>query len=117
MVSKLNCWEYKKCGRETGGGKVHEFGICPATTDFFADRLNEGKNGGRICWAIAGTFCDGEIEGTFSRNKFSCINCDFYQLVVAEENLSNYQILMPVQLDHFIANRSDKAACKWKKEN
>jgi len=28
-----NCWEYKKCGREPGGIKVHELGVCPATVE------------------------------------------------------------------------------------
>jgi len=116
MARKINCWEYKKCGRETGGLKVHEFGVCPAITDIFADGINEGEYGGRICWAVAGTFCESKIKGTFAKDKFSCINCDFYQLVVAEESLEKYQILMPVQLNNFIANRSRKVAYKWKKE-
>jgi len=28
---KLNCWEFKKCGRQPGGPKVAELGVCPAT--------------------------------------------------------------------------------------
>jgi hypothetical protein len=34
MVSKKqNCWEYMKCGREPGGEKVAELGICRAAAD------------------------------------------------------------------------------------
>ena len=57
----LNCWEFKKCGREIGGIKVEELGICPAASDTSVNEFNRGQNGGRICWAVAGTFCDGEV--------------------------------------------------------
>jgi hypothetical protein len=30
-AKKLNCWEVKKCGREPGGVKVKELGVCPAS--------------------------------------------------------------------------------------
>ena len=30
---KLNCWEVKSCGRQPGGSKVREFGVCPVTVD------------------------------------------------------------------------------------
>lgn len=40
--AKAKCWEYLKCGIE--GDKER---TCPAYPDF-----------GRICWAIAGTFCE-----------------------------------------------------------
>jgi len=29
MKECLNCWEFKKCGREPGGEKASELGICP----------------------------------------------------------------------------------------
>ncbi len=63
---KLNCWEYMKCGREPGGEKADELGICPAAADSSFDGLNRGKNAGRICWAVAGTFCSGETQGRSS---------------------------------------------------
>ncbi len=66
MPAKQNCWEMKKCGREPGGVKTPELGLCPASTDKTADGLNGGKNGGRICWAVTGTFCGGKIQGTFA---------------------------------------------------
>ena len=58
-MARQNCWEFFGCGRETGGEKVRELGECPASTDASADGLNNGKNAGRICWAVAGTLCDG----------------------------------------------------------
>jgi hypothetical protein len=30
MATVNNCWEFKNCGREIGGIKVKEMGVCPA---------------------------------------------------------------------------------------
>ena len=32
MASKENCWEVKQCGRQPGGAKTGELGVCLATT-------------------------------------------------------------------------------------
>ena len=72
------------CGRQIGGIKVEKFGICPAPQDTSSDGLNGGKNAGRICWAVAGTFCGGKKQGTFAEKKSSCMLCDFYKLVKSE---------------------------------
>lgn len=82
---KSNCWEIKKCGREIDGAKAGELGICPAAEETRADGLNGGTNGGRACWAIAGTFCDGVAQGTFASKLATCIACDFFRQVAAEE--------------------------------
>jgi hypothetical protein len=74
---KQNCWEFKKCGREPGGARVEEFGICPATTDTSSDGINGGENAGRICWAIVGTFCGGKVQGSFAQKRLS-LCCHFY---------------------------------------
>ena len=87
-MAKLNCWEYKKCGREPDGAKVSELGVCPAAIDTKAAGINGGKNGGRVCWAIAGTLCDGEIQGTYASKLGFCLKCDFCQLVLEEEETS-----------------------------
>jgi hypothetical protein len=60
-----NCWEFMKYGREPGGSRADEFGVCPAATDASFNEINAGRNGGRICWAVAGTFCDNQVQGTF----------------------------------------------------
>ncbi|TNF54446.1 hypothetical protein EP227_04245 [bacterium] len=85
---KPNCWEYKKCGREPGGVKTDELGICPSATNILADGLNEGKNGGRICWAIAGTFSNGEKQCTFAKTIPFCTVCDFYITVQKQDDNS-----------------------------
>lgn len=76
--SKKQCWEFKGCGRQPGGHNVKELGVCPAANDTSSDGLNDGKNGGRICWAVAGTFCGGEAQGAFAQKESSCMNCVFF---------------------------------------
>jgi len=84
-VKKVNCWEFKECGREPGGANVSEFGLCPAAAEARVDGMNRGTNGGRVCWGIAGTFCGGEVQGSFAAKLETCMACDFYRLVREEE--------------------------------
>ena len=86
---KQNCWEYKNCGRQPGGSKINELGVCPASTENKLDGLNSGSNSGRACWVVSGTFCKGEIQGTFALKARNCLECDFYRAVVKEEG-SNF---------------------------
>ena len=57
---KQNCWEAKNCGREPGGTKVGEMGICPTAIEKRLDGVHSGKNGG-------------------------CLSCDFYGKILSEE--------------------------------
>ena len=82
---KKNCWEFKKCGRELGGEKAAEIGVCPASTNTKLDGVHDGKNAGRSCWVIAGTMCNGEVQGIFAQKYNDCRTCDFYQKVKEEE--------------------------------
>ncbi|MBI5664481.1 MAG: hypothetical protein HZC49_05275 [Nitrospirae bacterium] len=84
-MEKKNCWEIKKCGREPGGARSRELGVCVAASAMSVDGLNNGSNGGRICWAIAGTLCRGEVTGLFAKNEVSCMACEVFKLVKAEE--------------------------------
>ncbi len=61
---EIKCWEYMKCGRDKDATTK-----CPAYPNF-----------GRICWAVAGTFCEGKIQGTFAQKYADCRKCNFYQL-------------------------------------
>lgn len=81
----MNCWEFKKCGREKGGNRSMELGVCPAAVETKADGLNKGKNGGRSCWALTGTLCGGKIQGSFAMKMVNCMDCDFYKMVSKEE--------------------------------
>lgn len=92
-----NCWEFKKCGRETGGAKSQELGTCPASAyNGLGTGLNNGKNGGRICWSVAGTLCGGKVQGTYAQKQVNCVVCDFYKAVRTEE-AGNFKMLLPGQ--------------------
>jgi hypothetical protein len=85
-MPKQNCWQFLKCGREPGGAKVGELGVCPASTAAEVDGSNSGTNGGRICWAVAGTLCGGKVQSEFATKMQNCIECAFYKTVFNEEN-------------------------------
>ncbi|MCL5884745.1 MAG: hypothetical protein M1377_05315 [Deltaproteobacteria bacterium] len=82
---KRNCWDVMGCGREPGGSKVAEKGVCPAAVEIRVDGVNGGKNGGRACWAVSGTFCGAEVQGSYAARMDSCMFCPFYKQVLAEE--------------------------------
>jgi len=81
----LNCWDFKKCGRQPGGNRISDLGVCPASIDATANGLNGGRNGGRLCWALTGTLCGGKVQGTFAHKVASCMECEFYRLVQTEQ--------------------------------
>ena len=83
--AKLNCWEFKRCGRQPGGFHVHDLGRCPATLEERLDEVHDGANAGRACWVVAGTLCGDEVQGTFAQKFANCQNCDFYEKVREEE--------------------------------
>lgn len=74
-----------ECGREPGGSNADELGVCPACVATEADGINYGKNAGRVCWAIAGTYCEGKVQGSFARKRKTCMDCEVYKKVKKEE--------------------------------
>ena len=64
----LPCWEFKKCGREKGGAKEKEMGVCPAWPDH-----------GFSCAGVTGTFCGGQVQETFAKKIGNCAKCDFFK--------------------------------------
>jgi hypothetical protein len=86
MDKTLNCWEYMVCGREIGGARVNELGLCPAAIDTRFNGIHGGRNAGRACWVVAGTLCKGTVQGTYAKKyKGYCWQCDFYTIVKKEE--------------------------------
>ena len=63
----MNCWEYMECGRELGGSRAEELGVCPAYPD-------NGSN----CARIAGTLCGGQVQGTAAMKLGACIKCQYF---------------------------------------
>ncbi len=81
MGERRNCWEFLHCGREPGGAKAEELGICPATLREDLDGINHGSMAGRVCWTIPDTRCGGVVIKKFKK----CLECDFFQAVEREE--------------------------------
>jgi hypothetical protein len=86
-MAKKNCWEVHGCGRQPGGERVAELGVCPAAVEPRLDGTHGGKNAGRACWAVAGTLCGGTVRGVFAAKYKDCLNCSFYKQTMAEEGL------------------------------
>ncbi len=84
-MAKMNCWEFKKCGRQYGGEKSKELGVCPAALSNRFDKIHGGSKSGRACWVLAGTLCGGVVQGTFAHKMGNCMACEFYKLVRNEE--------------------------------
>lgn len=71
---KVKCWEFTRCGVEKAEGAAQM--ICPAYPNY-----------GRICWAIAGTFCGKKVRGAIAQKLGDCKKCEFYQGVAIRKNL------------------------------
>ena len=89
------CWEFMQCGREPGGRCEAELGPCPVATEESFDGLNGGQNAGRICWAVAGTFCGEQAHGLYASRLVTCLACDFYQRVKAEVGPAHLVVSKP----------------------
>jgi hypothetical protein len=88
-MSKLNCWEFMKCGRHAGKDKNGKSDVCPVAAEKSADGLNGGVNGGRICWVIADLCCKKWIQCSNNKRKDPCFSCEFRFKVMMEEGMLN----------------------------
>lgn len=82
---KKNCWEVKNCGREVGGSKAAELGVCPASTESRLDGVHGGKNAGRACWILKDTLCGGGVQSNLAVKLGKCVACEFYKSVMGTE--------------------------------
>ncbi|HHN65644.1 MAG TPA: sensor histidine kinase [Nitrospirae bacterium] len=71
---KTQCWEYMKCGVEKTEGAIER--RCPSYPNY-----------GRICWVIAGTYCEGRVQGAIAQKIGDCKKCEFYNRVVLRKDL------------------------------
>ncbi|MCI5137283.1 MAG: hypothetical protein D3922_02440 [Candidatus Electrothrix sp. AR1] len=78
MDKKLNCWEFKKCGREPGGRNVSQYGVCSIPVAIDRDGINGGKNGGRACWMWRELACIKIMQKCSVQEIRECRECDFY---------------------------------------
>jgi hypothetical protein len=49
--------------------------------------VHAGENAGRTCWVVAGTFCGGQVQGSFAKKFENCEQCEFYRAVKQEEGM------------------------------
>ena len=86
--SKINCWEFMGCGLHMNRDLIGdgEAALCPACCDKKRKGLHGGKNAGRACWLVSGTLCGGTRQETDKQKHDICMPCDFYALVIDEEN-------------------------------
>ena len=75
----LNCWEFTNCGREPGGNRADDLGVCPAAADGRFDGLNDGINAGRVCWAVAGTDGKDRPQCIHADRAHPCETCEFFK--------------------------------------
>jgi len=80
------------CGREPGGEKANELGVCPAADSPAFEGLYQGKNAGRACWLVAGTFCNSRTQGSFAKKRTSCKSCRFYQQIHGGEGTTDLDL-------------------------
>lgn len=101
-MERLNCWEYKNCGREPGGARAAELGVCPASTEARLDGVHGGKNAGRSCWIMAETLCGDKVQGTYGQKFGECSQCGFYKKVKTEEETKfQFSPLLLKRLGHW----------------
>ncbi|MDH3891535.1 MAG: hypothetical protein OEV49_10670 [candidate division Zixibacteria bacterium] len=83
-TGKLNCWQFKNCGREPGGVLTELVGECPVARTMKYDGLNDGIGAGRACWMVRNAAC--KEAQNMSAPVDPCHTCDFYKRVVFEQD-------------------------------
>lgn len=105
-MAKINCWEFKKCGRQPGGNKSQELGVCPVATFQDYDGAHDGSQGGRSCWAVSESLCGGQKQGGFVQKLDTCRACGFYQAVKREEESGSHGFAVtPVGIRIYLRKR------------
>ena len=99
-MAKINFWEHKKCGRQRGGDRINELGMCPSEENR-VNGIHGGANGGRCCCAIAGTLYGDKVQGTYAQKLSSCLDCDFFKLVTSEERNARKS---PIEISAILRN-------------
>lgn len=78
-MKKMNCWEYKRCGRGPNGKND-----CPTGRDETLNGVHGGINAGRACWVVAGTGADA-VSGSYALSLRDCLRCGFFRLVESDQ--------------------------------
>ena len=98
VMTRLNCWDFKKCGRGPKDDSADKKSVCPVAQSGSYDGINGGKYAGRFCWAVAGTFCNNKgRQGAFVEKFNDCLKCNFLQQVDIEEG--RFLVLTPYEIE------------------
>ena len=101
-MAAVNCLEVKSCGFDRAGPGRQ---ACPAATYERADGFLGGRNGGRACFFIPGTFCGGEGPCSTKDKAVRCMNCKFFH-----DLKSNYDATFnPANFRRFVQNSAARA--------
>ena len=93
---RQDCWEFKRCGREKGGAKVSEMGVCPAWPDH-----------GKDCAIVKGTFCGGAVQGDYASKIAHCAKCDYFK---SEHHLRELDVSSATDTGNGTGNGAARAA-------
>jgi len=83
MSDKLNCWEFKNCGREPGGLLAARYGVCPVARAYKYDGRNDGQAAGRACWLVPRRFEHANRRAQIPTIA-ACRDCAFFRRVQFE---------------------------------
>ena len=84
---KSNCWDISQCGRESGGKRAAELGVCATSISEYFNGTNGGVNGGRCCWRVSGTLFNGNRQCEMLESVGCCQKCEVFQTVKIEEGM------------------------------
>ena len=76
--NRMNCWEFKQCGREPGGRNVEKYGRCSVPVSVEHNGMNNGKNGGRSCWILREAACEKIMRACRVDEIKECRQCRFH---------------------------------------
>lgn len=91
-----NCWEVLGCGQ--GPDETLRPGTerCPVPSAAAYAAINDGRAGGRICWAVPGALCRRGLPVELSVEQKPCASCSFFAQVRREQGLDGL-VLNPVR--------------------
>lgn len=85
-MTRENCRQFMDCGRQPGGARQTEYGVCPVFTNQKFDGYNHGQHAGRYCWMVEGTLCQDRIQGNWAQKMRHCLTKgEFFKHVQQEE--------------------------------
>jgi hypothetical protein len=73
------------CGREAGGRKAGELGICPVSLRSQPEGVSRAAGRGQPCWAFPGNACDHRSDGQPGQDSLACRQCERMQQVCDRE--------------------------------